>query len=238
MRAGFPSSTISEVHGAGGRRPGEGRGATTVPEVEGGLSFLHHPPGSLGLGRFAGPISADQRKLAVHFWVLVPFCGNQPLNPPPLAGSKLRSEAWWFTCSAALESVFICVNLWLKKLPDFIRRLAQIFTDFFRREEQAFESASACRVEASERRCSWWFTCSAALESVFICVNLWLKQLPDFIRRFSQIFTDFFRREEQVFDSASACRVEASERRPAVPLWFNSEPSPRTPRGWMARNLT
>jgi len=138
-----------------------------------------------------------------------------------------QGEARWFTWSADFESVFICVNLWLKKSPDFIRRLAQIFTDFFHftilrfmercpfhpsriglrrfagpisadqrksavhflrflcpfaaNAGSAFESASACRAWLrSEAR---WFTWSADFESVFICVNLWLKQLPDLIRR-------------------------------------------------------
>ncbi len=35
----------------------------------------------------------------------------------------------WFTWSASLESVYICENLWLKKFPDFLRRLAWIRAD-------------------------------------------------------------------------------------------------------------
>jgi hypothetical protein len=40
--------------------------------------------------------------------------------------------------------VFICVNLWLKKLPDFIRRWAQIHTDLFRRETETFAIKRRC----------------------------------------------------------------------------------------------
>ena len=71
-------------------------------------------------------LSADWRRFSRIFFGVKSKLLNQPL----LAGSKLRSEALWFTWSADLESVFICVNLWLK-ITGFYPQIGADFHRFF-----------------------------------------------------------------------------------------------------------
>jgi len=86
---------------------------------------IHH---ELGPGLLE---NADENCLTYELLVKTPADIVSP-SVPLLAGSKLRGEDRCLCRelhAVGLKSVYICVNLWLKKFRVFIRRLAWIRAD-------------------------------------------------------------------------------------------------------------